>query len=125
VHDFDAFERGLIDQVQEGVDAAALRAVRVADAVNKDVDLVAGEAAHEHAGHRRTGGLQVYAGFLRHGLCHYGRHALIELFARDHRHRLQCARGVLRETGRRGDGHLLANGGDVEHHGNRGGLGAH
>ena len=51
-----------LDQVEEGVDAAALRAVRVAHAVDEDVDLVAGQPAHEDAGHRRAGPLELDAG---------------------------------------------------------------
>jgi hypothetical protein len=40
VHDLDAVDRRLIDHVEERVDAAALRAVRVADAVDVTLTLL-------------------------------------------------------------------------------------
>src|SRR5262245_59818180 len=62
-YDFNRVERSRLDEIEERVDAAALRAVRVADAVHENVDLVAGEASDEHAGHRGTGLLKLDAGF--------------------------------------------------------------
>jgi hypothetical protein len=59
--DLDRVEGAGFDQIEEGVDAAALRAVRVANAVDEHVDLVAGQPAHEHAGHRRARLLQAHA----------------------------------------------------------------
>ena len=59
---------GWIDEIEERVDAAALRAVRVADAVDEHVHFVAGEPAHEDAGHARARSLQRETHFTLDGL---------------------------------------------------------
>src|SRR5262245_15473627 len=71
-HDPDGVERSRLDQIEECVDAAALRAIRVADSVDEDVDLVAGEAADEYPGHRRARLLQADARLAFDGLRHHG-----------------------------------------------------
>ena len=59
--DLDRLERFRLDQIEKRVHAAALRAVRIAHAVDEDVDLVARQPAHEDAGHRRARPLEVNA----------------------------------------------------------------
>ena len=55
---FDAVDHRRIDQIEERVDAAALRAVGEAHAVDEHVDFADSQAAHEHAGHAGAGALQ-------------------------------------------------------------------
>ena len=101
-------EHARLDQVEEGVDAAALRAVRVADAVHEDVDLVAGQPAHEHAGHGRARALQLHARLRRRPP------AATTVLTRSTMSREEMTltgwpdgADVLREAGRRRDGHVF------------------
>ena len=78
-----------LDQIQERVDAAALRAVRVAHAVDEHVHLVAGQAAHEDAGHRRARPLQVHAGLALDRLRDDGLDTIGDVLGSDHVDRLR------------------------------------
>src|SRR5262245_51894938 len=54
---FDPIDEGRIDEVEKRIDAAALRAIRVANAIDENVHFVAGQSTNEDAGHRRAGAL--------------------------------------------------------------------
>ena len=84
----ESSKRG-IDQIEKRVDAAALRRGRIADAVDEDVDLVAGQAADENARHHRARPLHVKADLLGRDLRHDRLGAQLDLVRIDHVHRLR------------------------------------
>ena len=103
-----------LDQVEERVDAAALRTVRVPHAVDEHVDLVAGQAAHEDTRHRRARLLEADAGLAFDRLRDNGRHAGGDVFGIDDVDWLAGAPDVFDEIGGGGNGDFFAEGIDLQ-----------
>ena len=97
----DRLQPGRLDEIEERVDAAARRRVRVANAVHEDVHLVARQAPHIDAAHRRARPQEIDARLFEHGL-------------RDDRLR------TLEDVHRLNDVHFLADGASVLHRAGRG-----
>ena len=120
--DLDPLERRGIDHVEKGVDAAALRAVREAHAVDEDIHFVAGQPAHEDAGHTGARALQVDGGLAFDGLRDHGLRALENLLGPDHIDGLCGGADVSQRSGRGRHGDVFLHRRDFEHQIERGRL---
>ncbi len=112
--DLDRLEPFRLDEIEEGVHAAALRAVRIAHAVDEDVDLVAGQPADEDARHRRARPLKMDACLPFEGLRDDGLDAGGDLALVDDVDRLAGQADVLDGPARRRDRDFFAKAGRMD-----------
>ena len=118
-HHLDPLERLRLHHVEERADAAPLGRGRVAHAVQVDVDLGAGQPAHEDAGDRGARALDVEAHLLARRLGQHGLHAQRDVLLADDVHPLGDVPERVGAPRGGGDGDLVLERLGLQAHGQR------